>query len=596
MYTRHMQTNTHIEPVAIDIQADKAIPTLKYTRRSQFLPFALFFTMLSAIFLLDAVLPLQGLWFHNVLLTQVSPWFQWPTSLLFPGWDVTAPLPFANPNYNPPVALGWVQIPFLLAAFLAVFLVYLLAIRRLPHQITYRYILISTVIFGIMYMLIPVATSPDLFSYIGYARMGIIYHLNPLTTLPTAISSDPAFIHIYWINQPSAYGPTWAFISGFLQFVTLSFGKQALLPMVMLLRLLGLAMHLCATVLIWSISGYLQRIDGRISLRRRKFATLAFAWNPLLLFEACTNAHNDATLLVFILLALWFLVRASQHGKLGELGDTQQGIVPAVIMLALATCLKINIVLLLPGLLILLWNQQPRRLRPIIHAVLLYGGIILLLYAPFWQNGAILSVVRDNPTAYRNINSLPEFVTALFDGITGLFGFTSSLVENLTHLLSQGIFVIIYVWFCWRSIRQPANRLQTLSGLMRWMALIWLLYCVIGSPWFWPWYLVTFFGLYALVESVPSQKNLFSGLPGIQHARHIPYLSLALRLLAFSMLSIYCFYVWGVHSSYVPGLANFSWSFLRGLWVWAIPLLAFCPYLYRKIAQRYHAQKITAPE
>ncbi|MEO8971549.1 MAG: glycosyltransferase family 39 protein [Ktedonobacteraceae bacterium] len=588
-----MQTNTHIDPVAIDIQADKAntaIPTLKYTRRSLFLPFALFFTMVGAIFLLDAVLPLQGLWFHNVLLTQAGPWFQWPTNLLFPGWDVTAPLPFANPNYNPPVASGWEQIPFLLAAFLAVFLVYLLAIRRLPRQISYRYILITTVIFGILYMLIPVATSPDLFSYIGYARMGIIYHLNPLTTLPTAIMSDPSFIHIYWTTQPSAYGPTWVFISSVLQLVTLPFGKQALLPMVMALRVLGLAMHLCSTALIWSISGYLQRIDGRISLRRRKLATLAFAWNPLLLFEACTNAHNDATLLVFILLALWFLARAAQHGIHG---DTWRELMPAVIMLALATCLKINIILLVPGLLILLWNQQPRRLRPIIYAMLLYGVIILLLYAPFWQNGAILSVLRDNPTAYRNINSLPEFVTALFNGITGLFGFTGSPVENLTHLLSQGIFVIIYLWLCWRSIRQPEHKLQTLSGLVRWMALIWLLYCAVGTPWFWPWYLVTFFGLYALVESLPSQGKRFFGLPGIQSILRIP---LAVRLLAFSMLSIYCFYVWGVHSSNVPGLSNFSWSYLRGLWAWTIPLLAFSPYLYRKIAQRYHAQKITAPE
>jgi hypothetical protein len=589
MYTRHMQTNTHIEPVAIDIQADTAIPTLKYSRRSQFLPFALFFAMLIAIFLLDAVLPLQGLWFHNVLLTQVSSWFQWPTSFLFPGWDVSAPLPYANPTYNPPIALGWEQIPFLLAAFLAVFLVYLLAIRRLPRQVTFRYILVSTAIFGILYMLIPVATSPDLFSYIGYARMGIIYHLNPLTTLPTAISSDPSFIHIYWINQPSAYGPTWAFISSFLQIVTQPFGKEALLPMVIALRLLGLAMHLCSTALVWSISGYLQRIDGHISLRRRKFATLAFAWNPLLLLEACTNAHNDATLLVFLLLALWFLARAAQHG------DIRRGLVPAIIMLALATCLKINTVLLVPGLLILLWNQHPRRLRPIIYAILLYGGIILLLYAPFWQNGAILSVVRDNPTAYRNINSLPEFVTALFNGITGLFGFTTPLVGNLTHLLSLALFVMLYAWLCWRAMRQPAHPLQTLPDLVRWMALIWLLYCFVGSPWFWPWYLVTFFGLYALVEAVPSRRKLFelAGIPGIQRFQRVP---LAVRLLAFSMLSMYCFFVWGVHSSFVPGLSGFSWSFFRDLWIWAIPLLAFSPYLYWKIAQRYHAQRTVLPE
>ena len=576
-----MQTN--IEPQAIDIQSmgiDKTIPTLTYTRRDRFLPFAFLLAMTGAIILLAAVLPLEGLWFHNVLLASVSPWFQWPTTLLFPGWAITAPLPYANPEYSPPIALGWEQVPFLLAIFLVIFLIYLSAIRRLPGQVTYRFILYSTAIFGVVYLLIPVASSPDLFSYIGYARMSIIYHLNPLTTLPTAISNDPSFIHIYWTDQPSAYGPTWAFISGFLQFVTLPFGTRSLLPMVMVLRLWGLAMHLCSTVLVWSISGYMQQIDGRISLQRRKFATLAFAWNPLLLFEACTNAHNDATLLVFVLLALWFLARTAQNGNTG---DTWRGLVPAIIMLALATCLKINIVLLLPGLLLLLWNQQPRRLRPIIFAVLLYGGIILLLYVPFWQNGTILAVIRDNPTAYRNINSLPEFVSELASGITGLFGLNGSLIEMLTHLLSISFFVIAYGFLCWRAIRQPAKKLQTLPDLVRWMALIWLLYCAIGTPWFWPWYLVTFFGLYALVESIPPQGKTFFGFPRIP---------LAVRLLAFSMLSIYCFYVWGVHSSFVPGLSGFSWSYLRGLWAWAIPLLAFFPYLKQKITQKYHAQNI----
>ena len=592
MYTWYMQTKTTLEHIAVDIQAnlvDKTPPTLKYSRRSRFLPLALFLAMISAIFLLDAVLPLQGLWFHNVLLTQPGSWFQWPTNLLFPGWNITPTLPFANPNYSPPVGLGWEQVPFLLAAFLAVFLVYLLAIRRLPYQVTFRYILVSTVIFGILYGLIPVATSPDLFSYIGYARMGIIYHLNPLTTLPTTISSDPSFIHIYWTNQPSAYGPTWAFISSLLQIITLTFGKDALLPMVVALRLLGLAMHLCSTALIWSISGYLQRIDGRISLHRRKLATLAFAWNPLLLLEACTNAHNDVTLLVFLLLAIWFLARASQHGNI------QRGLVPAVMLLALATCLKINTAVLIPGLFLLLWNQQPRRWRSILMAALLYCTIILCLYAPFWQHGTILAVVSDNPTSYRNINSLPEFVSALVNGFIGIFGITISPVEHLIHLASLALFVLLYGWLCWHTLRQSKMQLRILPDLIRWMACCWLLYCVVGSPWFWPWYLVTFFGLYALVEALPSRQSFFAlmDIPVLRDLQRIPQ---AIRLLTFSMLSMYCFFVWGIHASYVPGLFNFSWSLFRDLWAWLIPLLAFSPYLYRKIAQRYHEARAISSE
>src|SRR5947207_9077153 len=154
------------------------------------LPFILLLAMLCAILFLDAVLPLGGLWFHTALLTQLGSWPLLPTHLLFPGWAVSSTITSAHPT-PPPVPLSWEQIPFLLAAFLLIFLLYMLALRRLPwvtratlvvaptlpqHSITLRYIFFSTLLLGVAYMLIPVVTSPDIYSYIAYARMGLIYH------------------------------------------------------------------------------------------------------------------------------------------------------------------------------------------------------------------------------------------------------------------------------------------------------------------------------------------------------------------------------------------------------------------------------------
>src|SRR5205814_5578420 len=171
-----------------------------------------------------------------------------------------------------------------------------------------------------------------------------------LTTLPTAINNDPTFVHLYWSSQPSAYGPTWVAISSLLQWLTLPFGRQSLLPMVLALRFSGLLAHVCSTLLIWSITGQLQQRFGLVSARKRIIATLAFAWNPLLLFEACVNAHNDAALLLFVLLAIWLLLPKGQ-------GDHVQGEWGAAAMLALATCLKLNAVLLVPFVLIYIWKQ-----------------------------------------------------------------------------------------------------------------------------------------------------------------------------------------------------------------------------------------------
>jgi hypothetical protein len=82
---------------------------------------------------------------------------------------------------------------------------------------------------------------------------------------------------------------------------------------------------------------------------------------------------------------------------------------------------------------------------------------------------------------------------------------------------------------------------------------------------------VTLFGLYALVEATGE----ISEIPERARMNLAPTdLAFAAYLLAFSMLSIYCFYAWGPHVTFIQGLPGFQWAYLRGLWAWGIPLLA----------------------
>jgi hypothetical protein len=527
--------------------------------------------MACAILLMDAVLPLREFWFNEAQLTQLGSWPMLPSMILFPDWPLISPLPHGE---LPQILQSWEKLPLLLGSFIIVFLVYVLALRRLPGQITRRYLVISTAILGILYMLIPVVTSPDLYSYIAYARIGVIYHMNPLTTLPTAIRSDVIYPYVYWVDQPSAYGPTWTLITSSLQWLTSLFGGAAYtLPMVIALRALGLSMHLASTLLIWSISGHLQRRYGTISNTTRMRATLAFAWNPLLLFEACVNAHVDTTLLPLILLAIWFLARNAGHT------ENLRAIALAAAMLALATCLKIYIVLFIPGLLIYAWTRAPvqeRRKRVAITAAI-YAGIILLLYAPFWQGGAIFNVFFVNPATYRSIGSLADFLGHFYNAIVRDLGFPmgtsiGSPAEHLSHTLSLVIFVIIYMLLCWRILRAP-QRISTLQSLVRWMALVWLVYCAIGSSWFWPWYITTFLGLFALMEAVPGANDQWFdiALPRIFTGNNFVRL---VRLFSFSMLGLYCFFTWGPLHTFLPGLPGFQWSTFSGLWTWVLPLAA----------------------
>ena len=96
-------------------------------------PVAMLSAMATAIFLLDAVLPLRDFWFHEATLTQLGAWPVWPSLLLFPGWALIAPVPFLHATGTPVVLQSWAKVPLLLVAFLMVFVVYLVAIRRLPR-------------------------------------------------------------------------------------------------------------------------------------------------------------------------------------------------------------------------------------------------------------------------------------------------------------------------------------------------------------------------------------------------------------------------------------------------------------------------------
>ncbi len=619
---------------------------------------AILIAMVAAILLLDATLPLRDLWFHDALLTQMGAWPVLPSLLIFPGRALLPHLPFRYPTITPGLLDGWFAIAMLFVAILMVFVVYLVALRRLVGSISWRFIWRSTLLIGCLYMLIPVVTSPDLFSYIAYARMGVLHNLNPLTTIPTVIHNDPVYGYVFWVDQPSAYGPTWAVITSALQWLLAVFGNTYIMPMVIALRVTGLVMHLISTRLVWLITGQLQQLNRQPALatRKRIRATLAFAWNPLLLFEACVNAHNDAVLLVFVLLMIWVLAndkirkmqidaegtRAAQapppilsaapapttvmpalsgrggggwDGWWGRLRrprplppalaiwqQSARGIAPmlewltlpikkgigripldmrvpvaAACLLSLGTCLKINIVLLLPALLCYIWMQAPtgRRLKQVGAILVSYGAVIVLLYAPFWQGGAIFNVFRVNPATYRTINTFADFLAHGYNSIAALLGNppgapVGSPAEHFMHTFSIGIFVLLFLVMLWRMLRAPWH-LQSLRGLIYWMAIAWLLYCAIGSPWFWPWYLVIFFGLFALLEGSEedapgeSQRQIFPW--GLWFMRTPP----ATRFLSFTMLSLYCL-ITGPSRGFVHGLPGFLWSDFAGVWAWILPL------------------------
>ncbi|HEX6477387.1 MAG TPA: glycosyltransferase family 39 protein [Ktedonobacteraceae bacterium] len=559
-------------------------------------PLGLFFTMEGFVLLAGALLSSSSgnSWFLGTLLEHVFS----------TGASAAQALPALPASLSLITDSGGTLV--FLSMFALVFVLYLLAVRYLPRNISHRFVLLTTLLLGGAYLFIPILTSQDMFSYIAYARMGVVYHLNPLTTLPTSIASDAVYPLLYWIKQPSAYGPTWTIITCALQWVALLFGFRHLLSIEMLLRVLGLSMHLGSIQLIWSISGHLpgaqpegEGINGRtfFGQRQRLRAMLAFAWNPFLLLEACVNAHSDIMIVFFVLLALWLL--------LPQVESKGRGYVLAALVLALATCIKITLVLLLPGLLLFLWrrhmsdSRRESREREVMLATGVYIGVVVLLYAPFWQHGAVLQLLRVSPAMSHDVNSLYQFVFCLIACLKGIpipamLGPGSSL-DDISHQVSMVLFATVYIALCLCSLATPRH-VNTLPALIRWMAIAWLLYCVIGSPWFWPWYTITFFGLLALIEADGTVHRHVSFL-----SRPFPVGSFA-RLLTINMFSLYSFSQWQparnalpyLHNSqwlysngYFPLLSHFRWEYFAGLWIWAMPFVAIC--IWFLLARRHQS-------
>src|SRR5437879_4881361 len=124
-------------------------------------PFLIPILMVGALFVLDAILPLQGIRFNDALLTQLGSWVLFPTHLLFPGHQIVLIVPSRSSLDLPMKGEGWQETSGLLLVFLVILLLYVLALRYLPQRMSRRSLLTSTLLLGLVYVLIPVATSSD---------------------------------------------------------------------------------------------------------------------------------------------------------------------------------------------------------------------------------------------------------------------------------------------------------------------------------------------------------------------------------------------------------------------------------------------------
>jgi len=183
-------------------------------------------------------------------------------------------------------ALMWVGF----AAYLGV----LAAAPRLGRGFVWGAIAVAVAAFAVA----PVLLSHDVYSYVDYARLGVVHGLDPYVHPPSAAPADPAFARVAWPDTTSAYGPLFTLVTYPLSWLPVDVAVAALKALAAA-SVLGLA----------ALVARLAPARGVDPLRAAAFVAL----NPLVLVHVVGGAHNDGLAMLLAMAGVAAILVAREY-------------------------------------------------------------------------------------------------------------------------------------------------------------------------------------------------------------------------------------------------------------------------------------------
>ncbi len=357
-------------------------------------------------------------------------------------------------------------------------------ILLLARRVSLRWAIALTVALQLIVFAGPVLISTDVFSYIAYARMGVVHAVNPYLHGPTSIASDPVYRYVGkdWVKVATAYGPLYTLLS------------YPLAPLGVVGALWGMKLEaLAASAGTLALTWRCARMRGLDP----KFALIVVGINPLWVIYGLGGAHNDLIMTLFLMgaVALTFaserLATARDHAATDGVSDgtvergTAQGAVSGGLQgeikrafqtgsrretyagaaIVGATLIKATGIVLLPFVLL-----SRRRLAPLIGAVAAIVGGALVAYVVFGIHGVDIVSALNRDAAFVGTDSFPTEIAHLL-GKPGVF--------PIDHdLLKAGLVLIVLhlMWRTWRGYDWVAASAWTLLAI------------AVTSTWLLAWY------------------------------------------------------------------------------------------------------------
>jgi Glycosyltransferase family 87 len=282
----------------------------------------------------------------------------------------------------------------------------------LAGRISSRWAIALTVALQLIVFAGPILISTDVFSYIAYARMGVVHGINPYVHGPQSIVSDPVYHYVGkdWKNVATAYGPLYTLIS----YPLAPLGVLGALWGMKLMALLAGAGTLALT---WRCAR-LRALDPRLAL-------IAVGANPLWVIYGLGGAHNDL-LMTLLTMAAVTLALARREAYAGA----------AVIAAALV---KATGIVLLPFMLV-----SQRRPAALVGALAAGLACALAAYLVFGVHGVDVIAALNRDAAFVSTDSFPTEIAHLL-GKPGVF--------PIDHVLLKAMLVAIVVHLLWRTWR-----------------------------------------------------------------------------------------------------------------------------------------------
>jgi alpha-1,6-mannosyltransferase len=345
--------------------------------------------------------------------------------------------------------------PAFLATLLALAALYgigLWAARRLEHPLAVPLlIVVAPVLFAAVLLPGYPLLSNDIFKYVFDGRILAVYHDNPFVRVPSDYPDDRFYDLVYWKAVVNAHGPLWRVFEA----ASAQVGSESCVRSVVAMK-------------VWPVLAYggttaaLFLLLSRLLPGQAVFATIVFAWNPLVLLEALQNGHNDVVAALPTLLAVW----AAWGGRWRL----------AFPLLAIGFLVKPLAALAGPVVLVAAWRAGPTARREALIGGALASVVVVLAYLPFFGGSATLQGLERGDLFSASPAEL------LMNGLVAA-GWTLGAAMAVSRVVTNGVFGVLVVGLLLRASRGAISVAATAAACF-------FVYLVVGAQWFNPWYLL----------------------------------------------------------------------------------------------------------